>query len=72
MLKHPTATLDDIIFGPFYLLNEDRDGIIDLTIDDLKYIFETAHDDRNQLNCPKMELMMKTYIAIKIKFPELA
>ena len=72
MLKHPTATLDDIIFGPFYLLNEDRDGIIDLTIDDLKYIFETAHDDRNQLNCSKMELMMKTYIAIKIKFPELA
>ena len=71
MLKHPSAILDDIIFGPFYLMNEDNDGIVDLTIADLKYILETSREDRNQFNLPKMELMMKTYTAIKIKFPEL-
>ena len=72
MLKQPNAILDDIIFGPFYLMNEDRDGIIYLTVADLKYILETAHEDRNQLNSPKIEFMMKIYLAIKIKFPELA
>ena len=71
MLKHPNAIIDDIIFGSFFLMNEDRDGIIDLTVADLKYILETAHENRNQLNSSKMELMMKTYLAIKIKFPEL-
>ena len=73
MLKHPSAILDDIIFGPFYLMNEDNDGIIDLTIADLKYILETSHKtwDRDRFNLPKMQLMMKNYLAIKIKFPEL-
>ena len=70
-LKHPSAILDDIIFGPFYLMNEDKDGIVDLTIADLKDILETSREDRNKFNLPKMELMMKTYIAIKIKFLEL-
>ena len=71
MLKHPSAILDDTIFGPFYLMNEDKDGIVDLTIADLKDILETSREDRNKFNLPKMELMMKTYLAIKIKFPEL-
>ena len=39
ILKHPNAILDDIISGPFYLMNEDHNGIIDLTIADLKYIY---------------------------------
>ena len=58
---------------PFYLMNEDDDGIIDLTIDDLKYILETSHKTwaRDRFNFPKMQLMMKNYVAIKIKFPEL-
>ena len=72
ILKHPNTILDDIIFGSFYLMNEDHNGIIDLTVADLKYILETAHDDITPLNASKMELMMKTYLAIKIKFPELA
>ena len=72
ILKHQNAVLDDIIFGPFFLMNEDRDGIIDLTVADLKYILETAHEDINHANSPEMEFMMKTYLAIKIKFPELA
>ena len=72
MLKHPSAILEnDIIFGPFYLMNEDHNGIIDLTIADLKYILETSRECIDVSNLPKMELMMKTYIAIKIKFPEL-
>ena len=72
ILKHPNTILDDIIFGSFYLMNEDHNGIIDLTVADLKYILETAHEDINQLNSPNIEFMMKTYLAIKIKFPELA
>ena len=73
MLKHGEVVVDDIIPGPVYLMNEDHDGIIDLTIADLKYILETSHKtwDRDRFNFPKMELMMKTYLAIKIKFPEL-
>ena len=71
MLKHSEVVADDIIPGPIYLMNEDDDGIIDLTIADLKDILETSREDRNKFNSPKMELMMKTYIAIKIKFPEL-
>ena len=73
MLKHSEVVADDIIPGPAYLMNEDDDGIIDLTIADLKYIWETSHKtwDRDRFNFPKMQLMMKTYIAIKIKFPEL-
>ena len=71
MLKHPNAILDDIIFGPFYLMNEDHNGIIDLTIADLKYILETSRECIDMSNLSKTELMMKTYMAIKIKFPEL-
>ena len=72
MLKHGEVVVDDIIPGPVYLMNEDHDGIIDLTIADLKDILETSREDRNKFNLPKMELMMKTYIAIKMKkFPEL-
>ena len=70
MLKHSEAIADDIIPGPIYLMNEDDDGIIDLTIADLKNTFDISREDRNKFNLPNMELMMKTYIAIKIKFPE--
>ena len=52
-------------------MNEDHNGIIDLTIADLKYILETSRECIDMSNLPKMELMMKTYTAIKIKFPEL-
>ena len=73
MLKHCEAIPDDVICGPVYLMNEDHDGIIDLTIADLKEILEASNKtwDRYRFNLQQMQLMIMTYIAIKIKFPEL-
>ena len=73
MLKHENAILRDIIPGPVYLINEDKDGIIDLTKENLRYIIQQsrhfenlAHDDvEDHL------FMLKVFGAIMIKFPEL-
>ena len=71
MLKHNNAILDDGIPGPVYLINEDKDGIIDLTKDDLKYIVQRSRHFEDLTNNEDHLLMLKLLGAILIKFPEL-
>ena len=62
--------LDDIIPGPVYLINEDRDGIIDFTKEDLNYILHRSSLDTHENN-EKIKFMMKVFMSILIKFPDL-
>jgi hypothetical protein len=70
MLKHPGAILDDVIPGPVYLVNEDDEGIIDFTKDDLKYILNQSISFDQCLTPERQESMFQLRIAIRIKFPE--
>jgi hypothetical protein len=71
MLKHPLAILDDVIPGPVYLINEDDEGFIDFTIQDLEYIWNQSTSFDQCLTPEKVEFMSKVRAAILINFHEL-
>lgn len=71
MLKHRNAILNDGIPGPVYLINEDRDGIIDLTKEDLRYIVQRSRQFEDLKNQEDLLLMLRLLGAILISYPEL-
>lgn len=71
MLKHRNAILNDGIPGPVYLINEDRDGIIDLTKEDLRYIVQRSRHFEDLQNPQDLLLMLQVLGALLIKYPEL-
>jgi hypothetical protein len=71
MLKHRNAILNDGIPGPVYLINEDRDGIIDLTKEDLRYIVQRSRQFEDLKNQEDLLLMLRLLGAILINYPEL-
>jgi len=71
MLKHRNAILNDGIPGPVYLINEDRDGIIDLTKEDLRYIVQRSRQFEDLKNPQDLLLMLQLLGAILINYPEL-
>ena len=71
MLKHPRAILDDMIPGPVYLINEDDEGIIDFTKEDLKYILNQSTSFDQCVTPERQEFMFKLLIAIQIKYSDL-
>ena len=68
-LKNYGGRPEDIMYGPVYITNEDRDGIIDFTKEDLKYILESI----NEYPISTRELFPMVYLIdmIEKKFPEL-
>ena len=82
-LKHYGGRLEDLIYGPVYITNEDENGIIDFTKQDLKYILEKLYikgDSGDPRRCNAGELPMSDrelifYIylieELESKFPEL-
>jgi len=70
-LKDRHAILHDGIPGPVYLVNEDKDGIIDLTKDDLRYIVKRSRHWKGLKNKEDHLLMLQLLGAIRIKFPDL-
>jgi hypothetical protein len=71
MLKHRNAIADDGIPGPVYLINEDRDGIIELTKEDLRYIVQRSRQFEDLENPQDLPLMLQLLGAILINYPEL-
>ena len=71
MLKHRNAIVPDGIPGPVYLINEDTDGIIDLTKEDLRYIVQRSRQFEDLKNKEDLLLMLRLLGAILISYPEL-
>jgi len=60
---------DGLIYGPVYIMNEDRDGIIDFTKEDLKYILASI----NEYPVSSGDLFFTVLLieVLEAKFPEL-
>ena len=68
-LKSYNGRPEDLMYGPVYITNEDRDGIIDFTKEDLKYILESL----KEYPISGKELFSIVFLSdvIEKKFPEL-
>ena len=68
-LKHYSGRPDDLMYGPVYITNEDTDGIIDFTKEDLRYILEQL----NEHPISSRELIFHLFLieVIEKRFPDL-
>ena len=60
---------DDLMYGPVYITNEDTDGIVDITKEDLRYILEQL----NEYPISSRELIFHLFLieVIEKRFPDL-
>ena len=68
-LKYYGGRPEDLMYGPVYITNEDMNGIIDFTKEDLKYILEQL----SEYPISSRELLFHMFLTevIEKKFPEL-